>query len=401
MGLPGTKYLLHSLGKALEKAAEHQTTSVDWVTLSMSAYANAGDDIMKPGSLKVLRRHKKEVLNFKLVPSEDKWGIYLVGGPFCEVMVALGGLATTKPWLHPGRKLFLQESPRPRLLSPETKPRTGDDDTNPSFGKGRALGKELTWCEPQLASLAGILFIRNFREYGDQKPLAALPYVVGGYGFPMDNETRLIWLGPILRRALAILLKAQGAKRYRLVKAIGGLVRPLLFDRGERLNDSLEDPLKELLLDFSWSLEEVEAVNNITYPYPNVSYYKRAKRIEAELPHLMASYSISVPRVPLWERKPKPEKGWATAPLSLRLKRLEQFISDDLETPELTLQQLVEFQELKDYEFKEPIRYIMRDMEVYDEDRGHSVPLNLSAKSGGCSLRFNVSNRDFLLDRKT
>merc|ERR1711937_823631 len=94
---------------------------------------------------------------------------------------------------------FIVDSPRPRLFSPEVKPRNGDDDTNPTFGKALGFGKELTWGHPKWHAIGTALFVRNFRDYGNCLPLISLPKNFGGFGFPLPPSLAGRWMGPELR----------------------------------------------------------------------------------------------------------------------------------------------------------------------------------------------------------
>lgn len=397
MGLPGTKILLHSLGKAVEKRAERQDRALPYSVQRLSSYSNAGDDIAKFGPKVILRRHREACLEYKLKPSDDKWGIYEVGGPFCEVMLSLGGKATPKPETVIAPEYpMLVEPPRARLLSPETKPRTSDDDTNPSFGKGKALGKEQTWVLDQRVSLhSSLLFIRNFREYGDQRQLAALPKLLGGYGLKLSITTKYSWLGESLRKICNLVVKTDvKSPRYpEVVSAIRRLTAPLLYDRGDPLDEWEENPLVELFRDYAVETDSLLAFHEVKFHTPYPRYWDKVTEIRKR--NYIPLTDLARPKTPFWERPP-PQRGWGTAPFSLRLKRVEKKLGKLLDdVKEVSLEDFEELSSRKPYYTN--TLWLKGDMRILGDNE--LTPLNIRAQSFGLSMRFGLPNKDAVFGR--
>lgn len=204
MGLPGTKALLHSMAKAINKAASQQSSAWPYEKIRLSdTFSCAGDDIIKTGSLEVLSRHQQAALDYLVKPSDDKWGVYLHGGPYCERFCRNGGVSTRTPWRLEKDYSFVLDAPRTRLLSPETKARRGDEDKNPTFGKMSQMIREVSWVsDPYVRIRAYCSFLRNFRDYGDGRVLMAFLMASGPRPMPLPTQIIWEWLGPELRRAL-------------------------------------------------------------------------------------------------------------------------------------------------------------------------------------------------------
>jgi len=399
MGLPGTKILLHSLGKAIDKMAEEQSRALRPQELRLSRYANAGDDIMKPGPLSVLRRHKTSALRYKVKPSEDKWGIYKVGGPYCEEMCANGGTCLS---YEQGILPFKVDSIRGRLLSSETKPKTGDEDTNPTFGKGRQLGRELEWCPPRFHALAFAWFGTNFRDFGDCRLLMAIPHAYGGFGFPMPLEERLNLIPEQVRRWIQYCWEQRGTQQSaRALRGLRMLTRPLLFDRGERLEMGAsfdEDPISSVILDvIGCRLEDIESVQNIRYHSSSPRFWDRIKAVKRL--GYVDSAELHRYNAPYWERKPVPTKGWATAPLSIRLRRVERFFSE-VKLPEGPFNPLA--LEAKAHELMPPKVFFKPEQAMIfltpsslTEVAG-MVTENIMRKGMGMSLNFRIPSSNIL-----
>jgi len=389
MGIPGVKILLHSLGKAIDKAANQQLVAYSIDELKKDTFRSAGDDIMKLGPLSVLERHKSAARDlYKVKPSADKWGTYLIGGQFCEQGVVMRAKFTVDV-THVDR--FHVDHIRGKLLSPETKPFSGDIDTNPIFGKGAQLAKELSYLPPGKGVAEMITFLVTFREFGDCHQLAALPIEWGGFGFRVESRARHAWLGPELRRVIATIASSPGTKlAEKGLSRIRRLSQPLLYDRGEKINEEDDYFVDFLIENFSNTLEEVEGANRWKHP-PNTRYYDRIKHVLAH--GYVSTRVLSSKLIPYWERSERPAKGWATAPMSLRLKRLADYFGDRLEAdpPEHVLQEILD----RKFDVLPPQRFIPRKCQVINTDEGPE-DLNVMAKGFGLSLHLLIPTKDLI-----
>jgi hypothetical protein len=182
MGLPCCKPILHLIGKVMSIIARDIQTPRSFEELAADTFSCAGDDVVDHVDLFTAFRYPRaaEILRMKL--SVSKSGAYLVGGPFCEVMLRHGNY---DPYHQTGdENSALIDGVRCRLMSSESRPGFGDEDRNPIFGKAMQLSKETTWCDNKvLIERAKLCFIRNFHLYSRGKsPMKYLPLNLGGLG---------------------------------------------------------------------------------------------------------------------------------------------------------------------------------------------------------------------------
>lgn len=85
------------------------------------------------------------------MPSEEKWGIFKTGAPFCEQAICRGRFDIKQLYKKPEPLL---DFPKMRLLSRETKETfaVGDSDTNPAIGKAFQLSRMLSWIHSDFLS---------------------------------------------------------------------------------------------------------------------------------------------------------------------------------------------------------------------------------------------------------
>jgi hypothetical protein len=392
MGFPGTKIILHSLAKAIEVKASGRRESYSLRDLKQHRFAVAGDDIMKLGCIAELEQHKEAARFYRVKPSEDKWGIYKVGGPFCEVMVSMHGIITSRPDLV--KRSFVIDSPRGRLFSPEGRPRTSDDDTNPIFGKGAALSKELTWFRGN-KELYHMVFRNNFVDFGKHKSLEGLPYALGGWQFYSNPEESYRLVDPRIRKlALARVMEQDSHEGARLHRRLRRLSRPTLLERGTAKSDvDVDHPLGDLIRDFSWELDDIIAANEISIP-PQAKHWDKVKRVKAN-GFSSANEFLSRPhRGFYWEKEMKNKPAWQTSPPEVRIQdAVKDMDLDTLKDP--TLEEWTELLKTR------PRDLIERDCYFKPEDlvvlvEGAGIPLNPWGKDAGFSLSMRLSNQAFI-----
>lgn len=204
MGDPGCKGVLtlHNLVAEEEAALETQlgrpVTLNDLrepnpIRLPWRHFSCAGDDHTAIGPSKYLddigENHKKN----QMILSSTKHQRSLIGGYYCErvffkneetVFVSQNKLDYSQ---H-----ILVDSVKVRLLSPETKDREAEVETNPAIGKARLLYKQLLWSPPGWERTLNVLVQRRFfgrmRKYlpkapnGDISRRVELPACLGGIG---------------------------------------------------------------------------------------------------------------------------------------------------------------------------------------------------------------------------
>jgi hypothetical protein len=393
MGFPGTKIILHSFAKAIEVRASGRDSPYTLAELKQHRFAVAGDDIMKLGSVEELERHKSAAKFYRVKPSEDKWGVYKVGGPFCEVMVSMQGIITTKP--EKVKRSFVIDSPRGRLFSPEGRPNTSDEDTNPIFGKGAALSKELSWFRGN-KDVFVMVFRNNFVDYGKHKSLEGLPFSLGGWEFYSSPEESYELVDPRIRAlAFARVMHGNDHIGAQLHKRLRRLSRPTLLERGTAIiNEDRENPMGELVREFSWELDDILAAHEIEMP-GNARHYDKVRRLKSMGFSSANDFSNRPHRGFYWERSFKKRPAWQTSPPETRIQdAIKDFDLDLNKDPTLEewkivistpAWQLIE----KDSYFK------ASDLVVLVEGAG--IPLNPWGKDAGFSLSLGLGNQDFIL----
>jgi hypothetical protein len=393
MGLPGTKIILHTISKAVDVAASRRTTPLGLHDLRRHPWRCAGDDIIRLGSLTVNRRYKPSAVRYRVKPSDDKWGVYTHGGKYCERAIFLDGSLDTDDMAT----CLYQDIIPMRLLSPETKPRTGDDDTNPVFGKGHALARELEWYSgpADKRSKALALFLENMREYGDVKPIMFVPRHLGGLGLSHDLEKSFKYTPETIKKACKFAYANAHTPKGELARrALQSLRTPILQYRGAPI------PLKEVVNPFSWIVEYLPVAStqqmrdNLEIP-EGMRYIRAQKELEdrgyVDIGKILRE-TQSGERAPFWElAKRKQRKGWSTAPISRRVEAVAASL------PELEAQPLVTVEEWQgilsnpDDLRPDPVWVHRDDLTVIVDQT--AVPLNLKGAATGLSLKMGISNR--------
>jgi hypothetical protein len=205
MGDPGTKGLLmlHSLcaeeEAALEQTLGREATVEDLldplpVDVPGRHFAAAGDDHLGIGPTSYLEGIGKCHQKNQMVISEGKHliskGEYHAAS-YCERIVFQGPntkfLGSSSYEEHP-----VVDSVKVRLISPESKDREKEGNTNPAIGKGGLLFKQLTWAPPGWEKFfyqqVPARFFQRMRKFlpklsnGSIDPRVELPKSLGGLG---------------------------------------------------------------------------------------------------------------------------------------------------------------------------------------------------------------------------
>jgi len=411
MGLPGTKATLHSLALSVDKMAEGVKDELPLKSIDQTRFMCAGDDIMKFGPDRVLRNHKIAAERYKVRPSADKWGIYQLGGTFCEIGVRTGGTCVTHPsQLQPGQFSFQVESVRTRLMSPEVKMATSDVDKNPAFGKGRQFGKELGYLGENQAMInrAVGFYLNNFRDYGDFKLLAALPTELGGFGFPLEKQTRLEWLRPVAKQldySLNYLNTPVGKMSISIFRKLG---EAQLLDRGAAI-DILKSEPRQWERAYLYTLNQVIDREAITFTQKHPRYWDQTRAIESRG---YRTYDNLKTIKPYWQRVDLKPQGWLAAPMGDRLRRLEESFNllEDYEdyVPQFEWNEQIMDRALRLTNWKEGLFYKTTDSILdFKIEAGHNHAgranslkylydtdqINLGFSQSGMSLKFRIPNK--------
>jgi hypothetical protein len=280
-----------------------------------------------------------------------------------------------------------------RLLSPETKTFSGDEDTNPTFGKGYQLGKEIQWYtgDPAKKSLALALFAENLAEFGDHKILSALPREYGGFGFvkPTTDELDKVF-PPCVKQALSLTKSSDRTSKKFGYRVLALLRQPILLKRGRAVPLAVqENPLFDLLQEFLPFCTVEQAAEAAECPYRKfshkVAFLKSNGWVSSE--ELEAKQGAQS----FWEEAAsKPMKGWKTATLDKRLEAIQK----SLEQAKLAKPEAEEWKEaMEKPEFPPQSDWIRVDDLVVATELG-AIPLNLQGKSTSLSLSMQIPNRN-------
>jgi hypothetical protein len=175
MGDPGCKGVLtlHNLvaeeEAALEQVLGRPVTVQDLleanpVNLPWRHFSCAGDDHTAIGPSKYLDNIGENHRKNQMVLSKDKHLRSAHGGFYCERVIYKD---ENTVFVAQGRVDYSQhalvDSIKVRLLSPETKAREAEVETNPAIGKARLLYKQLIWSPPGWERTLNVLVQRRFR----------------------------------------------------------------------------------------------------------------------------------------------------------------------------------------------------------------------------------------------
>jgi len=165
------------------------------------------------------------------------------------------------------------------------------------------------------------------------------------------------------------------------LRALRNLSSTLLYDRGEEISDKKHVPYSGTLTFYTHGhmvmKYEIESKHGIS------SYWQQRKFIE-KMGFLERS-ALKSGLKPFWERG-KPKKGWNTAPLDIRLKRMaDQVEGLDLALPTDDQWALV---------IEAPPQSYVPVGEYFDpKERFYGKPINPMQKSKGLSLAWRIPNK--------
>jgi len=185
MGLPGTKMILHLLNRLVLKYTIKKTLGPE--EFGKVPVRLVGDDglaiFRKSTALKFIQNSKE----FSLDIGRRKVGLYKNAANFCERFWIRG----TFPMKPDTDENFLVSSLiddiNPRLYSREVKERNFQNqfDTNPCFGKFKAVNKNQSWSkdlDPRGNKRVAFMFIYNFRYLLPKNIMISMPICYGGMG---------------------------------------------------------------------------------------------------------------------------------------------------------------------------------------------------------------------------
>jgi len=409
MGMPGTKIILHTIGKAIDCAAEQLKKARSADELNLSLYRNAGDDIMKLGPLELLQRHRQAALDYKVVPSADKWGVYKYCGLFCEQLASLGGEFVLNP--SSVKQSFKIDSIPARLFSSETKLTTGDEDTNPIFGKISSLSKSISWMALSVRQLCLLRSIINytFRDYGDYKSILGLPVHLGGLGFPIPHLMSFREVPPKIKAyCRAAWLCIGTTKSKNICRALRSISRPLLYERGDPIIEE-DNALNDLLLEFlpCYPLDTIIATEELDLG-PNPRYWDKVKAVNA-IGYINISAILNHGTFrPYWERNMLHiRKGWQTAPLAKRIGRIIKQLSN-IEIVQPSFDEWISIIEAPPLDYQPPDLYLRAGFDrLLNVDQGNTFlegafpqSINIPQSSTGLSMKMKVPNKSIFWSDK-
>jgi hypothetical protein len=208
-----------------------------------------------------------------MVLSEGKHVRSQIGGFYCERVIFRGPDTVLASPSRDYSQHALVDSVKVRLLSPETKDREAEVETNPAIGKAKLLFKQLTWAPPGWKRTLNVLVQRRFygrmRKYlplndnGDFNRIIELPSFLGGLGMtpPLfrewDLENVLPQLGKDHLRLLNHVLA--GKEVDTLAKRALSRYSSDRYARGIPLDDAV-DLIIDRLYDLQWTKEESEVL---------------------------------------------------------------------------------------------------------------------------------------------
>lgn len=317
MGEPGTKIVLTFLSMVANCYARRGPPSF--------YFATAGDDqIDAAHEADELLRYAEASQVTTMVPSHEKWGIFQYSCLYCQQLLDIQ--AETEEREIP--------VPKPRLLSPETKSRQGDDDTNPAYGKAQQFAREASWSEfPELNRSMVFLFLRNMRMFIERKPEVFLCKEWGGLGLPGVSQKSLYETLPLWHRSL-ISWRELGDQRAR--KVLANWNTSHILNRGLQTADT--DVYEELLLEFlpTATIDQL----GLDFP-PRARYRERLKiaRREGWVPfrEVIITLRECGTYSNIWDVRSPTSRGFSSIPWSERTNALKR-VSDSL--PALLLRQV-------------------------------------------------------------
>jgi hypothetical protein len=403
MGTPGSKIVLHIIGKVMSHMAKGHEKAQTFEELKRNTLAIAGDDVVDLCNQETAKRYPRCARILRMKPSAMKTGGYRFGGPYCEVAIRRGNFSWRTASNDPNSALV--DTVRARLLSKETKQGHGDEDRNPVFGKAQQLFKELEWCPeyyPGMKSRVRVLFARAFRLYLKKDVHVLLRPSIGGLGVWSDPATE--W--PVIYSTLPEYLKGilgmvshatkdEVALYNRALRILRSWSSPQNYVRGLATEEEANPFFEEAhLLSSCFDLEEVVQQLVARGAKPPSDQPRRVDLVNFINQHGYYCVEDALDRScrPFWEIKDlKVSRGWPTRPFNER-SRIQEVESRALPFRELTYDDFVKLMSKDIYPRK---TYAKRDEAVFLED-GTTMPLNLIGSATGDRLLFGIPNSSFL-----
>jgi hypothetical protein len=299
---------------------------------------------------------------------------------------------------------------RARLLSPESKVSSSisirDVDTNPAFGKGTQLAREISYLpRGSFKNLVVSMYLQNFTDAGNLIEIAGIPQPLGGLGLDLSVEFAYSLIPIGLKPYLAYVananmsdIKQVGCQK--VLRALRDFSSMYTSDRGSPVDlEDLEDPLREVLMENlptvtirqAWEITYGEGQDLPAQP----RFFDMKRRVESR-------GFIDISRIPLTASKPfwhqSSDRQFVNLTIAERLKVLHKRIPPPNE--DLTLDGFRYLTLLEPHDFvKNPVyvhrdHLVIADMTEFGTVTG--VDLNILGKSTGKSLRMGIPNESIL-----
>lgn len=408
MGMPCTKPILHIMVKTISLMSKGVEIPRTAIQLESDPFSAAGDDLIDICSVETARRYKRMVIKAGLKPSEDKWGIYKYGGPYCEQMLLHDNVSYAFP--PDQNNSVLLDSLRLRLLSRETKPTQGDEDRNPIFGKAKLFQKELDWT-PEFytgyKARARQLFLRNFKPLirleGVTPYNLFLPSSLGGLGLKPVSEDEWDFLTEEIPdwhlNSIKMMSSCDDRTYTLLYKAMSEWSSPFLGKRGfdSQVDDYKTDLFGLLTMYLPWydfdSAYSLAAEEKKADIQPMMRYAQKKDVIEKSGYINLISALNRLEPIPFWDIETKTNRGWPKRTFAKRTEILKENLPL-ISEPRPSKEEIKNI--LSKVYWPKAVYVAKEDLLIHNMDNGQIESLGLLSSSLGASVHLNMSNEQIL-----
>jgi len=200
---------------------------------------------------------------------------------------------------------------------------SGDEETNPAYGKAAQFARESVWVTAGLRPLARsmiALFLRNMHLYLERRSEIFLPREWGGLGLPGVKANILF---PLLPEWHQKLITARERGDMTACRALGAWSTSEITKRG-----FMEEPRDDLLEIISEYLPTVH-IEQLELPVPSHARYRdrlKAAKLEGWVPlePIMGQIRASSAYESVWDATRKPSRGFKTLSWAKRSAILEK-----------------------------------------------------------------------------
>lgn len=395
MGSPGSKIVLHLIGKTMSMMARGIESPRSLEKLQKDPFACAGDDVVDLVAQRTAKRYPRMARILRMLPNITKTGGYRYGGPYCETALRRGNFNYRVASADPDAAVV--DSVRARLLSREQKSSKGDEDKNPVFGKAAQLFRELNWCPdyyPLFKERVAALFLRNFKRFLKEDFHIYVPTTLGGLGvFYRDRGRVYDILPPWYRQLLQKLLSDDVDLFNRSLRILRSWCSSKNYVRGiatEAETDFLYQEELFLLETYTRS-QAVEILRKegktMSSPFPRQIDFQNFLR---EYGFRSLQEALLQSNRPFWIEPEHTSRGWPLRPFTERTRI--QF-EESLALPysdEISRESFIALPEPYP-----KVTYFRESEAQLFTDTGW-IPLNISGQAMGDRLRFGLPNARFL-----